>query len=167
MIDLFTSRTCAFSPCRTYRYELRIIWDVQRSPLMVIGLNPSKADENQDDPTLRRCQDFAHRWNHGGLVMTNLFAYRSTDPRAMLRFQGDAVGPDNDEALVRAVYECNFVLCAWGKHGAHQGRAATVYKRLHQFATLHCLRLNKDGSPEHPLYVPATTQPIPFPGAPA
>lgn len=172
--NLFLRRTCNFSQCRIYRYELRIIWDATREPKMFIGLNPSTADETQDDPTLRRCIDFARRWGAGGLVMANAAAYRSTDPKAMLRFVGDKVGPENTIAyLERLASGCaGTPIAAWGKHASkfHQqsndGLSECTWNRhqeLKRFmGPLDCLRLNKDGTPEHPLYVPGDTLPIPF-----
>jgi len=137
--DLFVNRT---QPVGSY--------------LMVIGLNPSTADETLDDPTIRRCKDFAKRWGFQALCMTNLFAWRATDPRDMKRMP-DPVGPENDKWLVRISRGAGMILAAWGKHGSHMNRAALILSGL---PTIHCLRTNKDGSPEHPLYVPAVTVPF-------
>ena len=78
-------RHAVFSPCRTYRYALSRVWAADKPYALFIGLNPSTADETLDDPTIRRCIDFAKRWGYGGLVMANLFAYRATDPAVMKR----------------------------------------------------------------------------------
>jgi hypothetical protein len=162
------ARDARFSLCRTYRYSLTRYWRHPGPELVVIGLNPSTADEKQDDPTIRRCIDFAQRWEFSGLIMLNLFAYRSTDPLG-LRGVADPVGPDND-AVLRSITRDRRVLCAWGAatkvsklvHGPN-GRARAV---LEQLATrdLVCLRRTKAGHPEHPLYVPGNTQPIRFGG---
>lgn len=167
-MNLLIERTCHFSPCRTYRYELRIIWDQTKRPQMFIGLNPSTADEENDDPTVRRCIDFAQRWGAGGLVMVNACAYRATDPKAMLKFAGDQVGSENTiEYLERLAVGCqNKPIAAWGKHADEiVGRAwrrgrGQCLKAL--MGPLDCLRLNGDGSPAHPLYLPKTLTPIPF-----
>ncbi|WP_368188730.1 DUF1643 domain-containing protein [Aeromonas sp. R7-3] len=78
-------RHAVFSPCRTYRYALSRVWATDKPYALFIGLNPSTADETLDDPTIRRCIDFAKRRGYGGLVMANLFAYRATDPEVMKR----------------------------------------------------------------------------------
>ena len=78
------TRTAEFSPCRRYRYTLSIEWDASKERVMFIGLNPSTADETKDDPTVRRCKQFAKDWGYGAMVMTNLFAWRDTDPKKML-----------------------------------------------------------------------------------
>lgn len=152
-----------FSPCRTWRYRLWRLWDDEIPPLNVIGLNPSTADETQDDPTVRRCLDFARRLGHGGLVMTNLFAYRATDPRA-LRAQLDPIGPDNDDELLNAAQTAGAVIAAWGRHGALRARGQRVLRLLcrEHGHTVLCLGENYDGSPKHPLYLAASTLPVPY-----
>lgn len=168
MSNLLTQRTCHFSPCRMYRYELRIIWDEARKPQMFIGLNPSTADEENDDPTIRRCIDYAQRWEAGGLVMTNACAFRATDPKVMLAHQGDPVGPENTtKYLERLAAGCqNKPIAAWGKHANDVKNILWTAGRGHFLKNimgpLDCLRLNGDGSPAHPLYLPARLAPIPF-----
>lgn len=156
-----------FSPCRKYRYELtRELGGLfgETAPLVVIGLNPSTADETKDDPTIRRCRGLAERLGCARLVMLNLFAYRATDPREM-KAQSDPVGIENDAYLAKWANAAGAILvAAWGKHGAHNARAAQVVQFLGgRGAKLQCLRYNADGSPEHPLYVPASEQLKPFP----
>lgn len=173
--NLFTERTCHFSPCRKYRYELRIIWDRTRKPQMIIGLNGSTADEEDDDPTVRRGIDFAQRWGAGGLVMCNAAAYRATDPRVMLK-AADPIGPENTISFLKRIAAgCfNRPIAAWGKHAAKLRWCSDSAHELcegqfnrHQelkllMGPLDCLRLNGDGSPCHPLYLPANLTPIPF-----
>lgn len=130
--------------------------------LMVIGLNPSTADETKDDPTIRRCIDFAKRWGYGALCMTNLFAWRDTKPENM-RLAADPVGVMNDSHLALTSDGAGIVLAAWGKHGAFKkrdDRVLRIMRELHR--PVYCLRRNQDGSPQHPLYVPAETKPILF-----
>ncbi len=123
---------------------------------MFVGLNPSTADEMQDDPTIRRCIAFAMAWGYSGLCMTNLFAFRATDPTDMLRAT-DPIGPQNDQVLRERAGRAGVVVAAWGVHGTHKNRAWAVRMMLPQ---LHCLRLTKDGHPGHPLYLPKTLVPV-------
>lgn len=153
-------RGARFSDCRTYRYTLWRIWDDEGAKVNVIGLNPSKADENADDPTIRRCIDFARRWGYGGLVMTNLFAYRSTDPKGLLSV-ADPVGPDNDQRLKEEAYDAGMAVAAWGAHPLAVARSEAVRPILERYYVMS-LGLTKDGAPRHPLYLPKTTQPLPF-----
>jgi hypothetical protein len=141
----------------TYRYTLwRDVRDLMtRWPdqyLMIIGLNPSTATGTEDDNTIRSCIRVTRRLSFGWLLMTNLFALRETQPEIMKRHPAP-VGPDNDKILVRYAAQAGFIICAWGKHGSHQDRARDVQSLLGSHP-LHCLRKNKDGSPEHPLYLP-------------
>jgi hypothetical protein len=152
-------RSAVFSDCRTYRYSLWRIWDEDGPKLNVIGLNPSVADENLDDPTIRRCIGFARDWGYGGLVMTNLFAYRSTDPRGLLAVD-DPVGPENDDIL--EFWACaGTPLAAWGAHPMARARSVQAMRML-SYLEFECLGLTKDGSPRHPLYVPKVTPRVRF-----
>lgn len=123
---------------------------------MVVGLNPSTADETDDDPTIRRCIAFAGAWGFGGLLMTNLFAYRATQTAELLA-QADPIGPENDRHLAEGARTSAVVVAAWGTLGNHLGRDALVRSMLPR---LHYLRLTKDGHPAHPLYLPAGLEPV-------
>ena len=68
-LSLFVQRSAEFSECRLYRYSLRIVWGTALPLASFVGLNPSTADEWQDDPTVRRCRTFAESWNCGGLLI--------------------------------------------------------------------------------------------------
>lgn len=156
-------KSATFSPCRKYRYSLWRTWfDLMEKPrgcVMFIGLNPSTADGKNDDPTIRRCIAYARAWGYGGLCMTNLFAFRATDPNDMMKAR-EPVGPENDEALIKLAKEAEIVIAAWGVRGSHRGRGDVVSMLLPR---LHYLRLTKDGFPEHPLYLPKTLTPIEWP----
>lgn len=123
---------------------------------MFIGLNPSTADETQDDPTVRRCIRYAQDWGFNALYMTNIFAFRATDPLVMKRFD-DPVGPQNDTALIRLAADAGIVIAAWGVHGTHMGRGDAVRLFLHR---MHVLKLTKGGHPCHPLYLKADLKPV-------
>ena len=146
------ARTTEFSPCRQYRYTLWRTWDMfLPTSLMVVGLNPSTADATQDDPTVRRCIDYAKRWGYGALCMTNIFGYRSTDPTHLGRI-ADPVGPANDAWLLTCAHAASLILVAWGVHGQRHGRAFQVETLLAPFE-LRCLGRTREGFPRHPLYV--------------
>ena len=115
-----THCSAELSPCRTYRYTLTRRWGAG-SYAMFIGLNPSTADETQDDPTIRRCIAFAKAWGHDALVMTNLFAFRATDPADMKR-DPEPVGTYNDWMLLTNAHLAGVVVAAWGTNGTFMGR---------------------------------------------
>jgi len=152
-------RSAWFSQCRKYRYALWRNWHIPSQKLayaMFVGLNPSTADETNDDPTIRRCISYAKAWGYTGLCMTNIFAYRATDPREMM-VQHDPIGEDNDRTLIDLAEAASVVVAAWGVHGVHRGRNEAIKKLL---PNLHYLRLTKDGHPGHPLYLPKTLEPV-------
>jgi hypothetical protein len=137
------------SSCRKYRYVLERSWAPELPTVMFIGLNPSTADGREDDPTVRRCIGFAMRWGFGALVLTNLFGYRTTDPRK-LTLVGDPVGPRNDRCIDEAVQRSDLLVAAWGTRGGYQDRDRSVSARIEN---LKCLGTTKSGHPRHPLYL--------------
>lgn len=154
MADLFAPTSDAlFSPCERYRYLLRRQLTATGGRVcLFVMLNPSTADATANDPTIRRCIKFAGRWGYDWLHVANLFAWRATDP-ADMRAAADPIGPDNNKNLRSAFAAADLVVCAWGKHGSHQSRSFAVCERLTPYRDLHCLAMNQDGSPKHPLYV--------------
>ena len=162
LADLFMQTGAEFSPCKTYRYRLWRTWDETRPSLVMLMLNPSIADENQNDPTVERCQRRAMAMQYGSLQVTNIFALVSTDPAGLYSCE-DPVGPGNNAAILDAVKDAGMVICAWGTHGKHQARAKEVVDMLRNAGvTPHCLGQNDDGSPKHPLYVAYSKTPQPF-----
>lgn len=151
--DAPVENDCHFSSDRKHRYTLlhRINPLFGNRLIMWIGLNPSKADEQQLDPTLTRIRSFSEREGYDGFLMTNIFGFRATDPKEMLRAH-DPVGPENDAALLAAAQRCGKVVAAWGAHGIHRDRARAVAQLLGRHK-LWCLGTTKDGHPRHPLYV--------------
>lgn len=148
---------------------LRITWDHSSKPQMFIGLNPSTADESHDDPTIRRCIDFAMRWGRGGIVMANAFAFRSTNPEPMIAMGLEAVGEENNiKYLERLASECAArPIACWGTKAKRvrwgfKGNLNREHELKIMMGPLDCLRITKEGCPEHPLYLPAKLMPIPY-----
>lgn len=160
-----------FSTCGKYRYALGRMWTPathhdRTKVLVVIGLNPSTADERQDDPTIRRCISFAKAWGHHGLTMLNLFAFRATDPKDMKAAIANGLdaygGPAQEEAL-RVFTEKRRVLCAWGANVddrtlAGHAKPVVAMVRLLGRELVH-LGLTDAGHPKHPLYLKGDLQP--------
>lgn len=141
------------SLCGTYRYTLSREWDDALPCCRWIMLNPSTADDRQDDPTIRRCIGFARAWGYGSIRVYNLFALRATNPDA-LRTASDPIGPDNDMHL-RSIERTASKVAAWGTHGEYLGRGDAVRSMVPQ---LSVLGFTKCGHPRHPLYVRADTE---------
>lgn len=152
MNELFTETGAEFSPCGKYRYCLWRIWDESLPRIVFIGLNPSTADANLDDPTIRRVKRFAKDWGYGGVYMMNLFAMTSPNPKDLLTCP-DPIG-ENDSWLLKISAQVTTVLFAWGSFKQAKDRAYVVSK---MFSQAVCLGITADGSPKHPLYIKADT----------
>ena len=149
-----------FSPDRVYRYSLvRSVSMWGKGRCCFVMLNPSTADEVQNDPTVTRCINFAAGWGYASLLVVNIFALRATDP-AQLRKVADPVGPENDGHLERAFQESDLVIAAWGNHGQLGSRSSDVLELMARTDTpVRCLGLTRLGEPRHPLYVRQETRP--------
>lgn len=149
------------SPCQQYRYSLWREWKEGDGYVTFIGLNPSTADAVYNDATIRRCISFAKDWGYAGLMMVNLFAYRSMKPERLLSVH-DPIGPSNDDYLVKLVKHSSLTVAAWGTNGGIMQRNEKVAKLIRTKlpdTKLHMLRLTKCGNPCHPLYLPKTLTP--------
>lgn len=149
-------RSARISGDQKYRYELSRIWSDRLPVLCTIMLNPSTASEYADDATIRRLIGFCMRFGFGGFVVVNLFAFRATKPAEMLR-AADPIGPENNAAIVEALLRCKKVLCAWGSNAAGTQRERDVRDLLRVCGVdTYALRVNRDGTPAHPLMLPYT-----------
>lgn len=156
-------RQAVISECGRYRYGLRRQWFGVGPRALFIMLNPSTADAELDDPTIRRCIGFARRFGCSGVDVVNLYAWRATKP-ADLWTADDPVGPKNDEWLTRAFRAARLldapVVAAWGAH-ARPGRVAEVLS-LPYADRLQALGVTKAGAPRHPLYLRADADLTPW-----
>jgi hypothetical protein len=157
-------KTADISPDGVYRYTLNRIWGSGRGVLPWIMLNPSTADHEVDDPTIRRCIGFARSLGYAGITVTNLYAFRATDPRALLGAT-DPVGPRNDTILRRTMVAAAGdglpVIAAWGVN-ARPERVAELLT-WPGADRLHCLGVTRDGYPRHPLYLSKDAALSPWP----
>jgi hypothetical protein len=154
-----------FSEDRRYRFSLPRMFDPRGAEradrlCLFVMLNPSTADDERNDPTVTRAIGYAQGWGYDGLLVGNVYGFRSTDPRA-LRGEKDPVGIENDAYLCAMACLSSLIVCAWGTHVPDE-RADAVRSLLEQVRPLHFLRLNKGGSPCHPLYLPSALKPQPW-----
>jgi hypothetical protein len=151
--------TAVYSDCERYRYSLTRVWDTTGRRVVFVMLNPSKATEVQNDPTIHRCEQRARTLGFGGLRAVNLFALRATDPRDM-RAASDPAGAENQTALDEAATWADMIVAAWGVHGAHReaGPVTAARLRMNGHSLFH-LGLTKAGHPRHPLYLPYSALP--------
>ena len=164
---MIMQRRAVFSEDRQYRYLLERVWNEKHPPIGFVLHNPSTADENQEDPTLRRCLDFAQRWGYGSLRLGNLFAFRATNP-ADMRKAPDPIGQDNDRYLRDIADTCLVVIAGWGALTVAWQTKQRDRVLLLLGGDLRCLRVTKNGDAQHPLYIPKTATPqwYPYPKQP-
>jgi hypothetical protein len=160
MSDLFASSSAVMSKCGLYRYRLDRRWG-DGPTCGFIMLNPSKADADVDDPTIRRCIGFARREGCGALMVGNLFAFRATNPEVMADAE-DPFGPENRHFLMNMVERVDGpLIAAWGSHWMADD-AVSEWVRSAGGSRLLCLGRTKVGAPRHPLYVRADAPLMPF-----
>ena len=147
-MGLLVNKNATFSDCRKYRYALSRTWNSKKKTILFIGLNPSTADEKIDDPTIRRCVNYAQNWGYGSLLMVNLFAYMTTIPTELKKVR-NPIGNDNDLHIIELSKKADLAVAAWGNEGSLLNRDKEIKKIL---PNLMCLKINKSGQPAHPLY---------------
>jgi hypothetical protein len=151
-----------FSRDKKYRYCLTRSWETYGRRLLFCMLNPSTADEFKNDPTVERCQNRAMAMGFGQLVVVNIFALRSTDPKALYKAE-DPYGTENMRIIIESALSSEMVICGWGKHGSLHNHGKFVLQKLCNHGIIpHALKLNKDGSPAHPLYIGYDVKPFPI-----
>lgn len=171
-----TAKSALISGCGQYRYDLWRRWDESKPYVAFICLNPSTADAEEDDPTVRRCVAYAKAWGFGAVCILNLFAYRATDPAEMKKAP-DPVGEWNNQMIVNTVHRAGLVVAAWGTHGdfdpVRMGvegatrqdgpRAGVVLGLLRNMRVqAHALKITKQGAPGHPLYLRKDAKPASY-----
>lgn len=159
------NRSAKISSDGRYRYKLIRQWG-DGIPLTIVMLNPSTADAEHDDPTIRKCMGFARRWNNVGICVLNLYGFRATSPRDLFR-EDHPIGPGNDIEIfstIRAAGKDGLhpVLCAWGDN-AEPERVRNVMRIIQlSNGSPFCLGWTKRSQPMHPLYRPYESERQPF-----
>lgn len=170
-------RGADISPCGLYRYSLWRRWDRSKPAVLFVMLNPSTADADNDDPTIRRCIAFAKRWDAGGIRVCNLYAYRATKPTELTEAAGAGIDPvadppagrlqnKNDSATIAAASDAGRIIAAWGAWpGPFETRHWRVLELLRKAGPVEVLAWTKHGQPRHPLYVRGDVKPEVWEGA--
>lgn len=158
-------RDAAFSECGKYRWWLRRDWSHQMfgepdDPVVFVGLNPSIADAEIDDPTIRRCIGFAKNWGSTALIMVNLFPLIETDSKKLTACAAGAMDQNRRE-IYQQTKDAGMTVVAWGAHDMARREGPNV---IHHwiYGRPMCLGLTKDGWPKHPLYLRRDTEPVPY-----
>lgn len=119
------------------------------------GLNPSVADHEIDDPTIRREVGFTRAWGFARYLKGNVYALRSTDPKALYSAV-DPVGPRNRATLKALMDRADLIVAAWGANKLHPA-AIEIAQMILADPRTRCLGVTKGGAPKHPLYLAKTT----------
>ena len=161
------SNGAIFSPDRKYRFKL---WRIVRDNLPIsitftvlfIGLNPSTANESEDDPTIRRCMGFAKEWGFAKMYMGNLFSYVTAYPKELTVENCTEYDKENRESLKQMARESLRVVYCWGNNGwiRNQGKIIAEYVDMQSNLSPVCFGLNQNGTPKHPLYLPKNAEVI-------
>jgi len=151
------NKTANISPCGKYRYMLGRIWDKNKKIVLYIGINPNTADDKIDNPTITRLIGFSKEFGYGGMIVVNLFAYRTPNPKDLLLVE-DPVGPLNESALITFGITCDDVVFMWGDSPT-LGRDKIAPE---MFPLALCFGRSKRGNPKHPLYLKTGTPLQPF-----
>lgn len=155
------SASAVISDDEVRRYALRRCWDRELPAVFFLMLNPSTADAAQDDPTIRKCIGFAKSWGYGSLLVGNLWPYRSFDPsRLMSHFDCGEIDEDNEWWICAMHASAHATIAAWGVADIFKYEQGSPAART--LLNTYCLKRTKNGSPQHPLYIPGETTPIEF-----
>ena len=159
MTDLFLERDAVISDCGKYRYLLRRTWDHGRLRALFVMLNPSTADAEIDDATIRSCIRLSKNWGYGSFEVVNLYGWRATDPKELI-LAPNPVGSDNDAIAGAAVGRCDVTICAWGANKMAGPRERSMWGLIKsRRPAAFCLGTTKAGHPKHPLYIKTGTIP--------
>jgi hypothetical protein len=163
-MDGQTQIGAVISDCREYRYVLWRQWDPAKPTVLFVMLNPSTADEQYDDATIRRCMSYAKLWGFGMLRVVNLYALRSRHP-GYLAIHPAPVGPQNDRHIAAEAGRATLIVTAWGASEHLKDRDKAVLAGLAAAVPdkLCYLRRTRDGHPGHPLYLPRDLKPVLWP----
>lgn len=161
-------KDCYISDDLLYRYELYRNWDASKEMVFFIMLNPSKADAESDDPTIRRCIGFAKSWGYGSICVGNLFPFRTTDPKTLLKCE-NPFGERNIKHLKYMSQISSMTICAWGNKAIVDNILKTnkcsigdLIGGIEGAEDLHCIAVSKDNVPKCPLYLKSDLLPVPY-----
>lgn len=159
------------SECGKYRYKL---WRAEKKHpdriCMFIMLNPSTADGDMDDPTIRRCMAFASSWGYDAILVGNVLPYRATDPGDLFIAMNSGVESNylkNLDYIMEMIDMAKIVVCAWG-NGVNDLFPTSPNSFFELVAVgeyqskMRYLDLTINGIPKHPLYLKGDLKPQPF-----
>ena len=139
-------REAEFSIDKKERYSLKREWDKSKNKILYIMLNPSLADDKNDDPTIRRLINFTKKFNYGGFLVGNIFTTITPNPKELDKSKG--MSDKNFEELIKLINKVDQIVYAWG----NSVEEPQHLKEL--ILSPKCFGKNLNGTPKHPLYLP-------------
>ena len=147
-------REAEFSIDKKERYSLKREWDKSKNKILYIMLNPSKADDKKDDPTIRRLVNFTKKFNYGGFLVGNIFTTITPNPKEIDKSKG--ISGRNLEELLKLINTVDQIVYAWG----NTNEEPQLLKEL--VLSPKCFGKNFNGTPKHPLYLPKNSKLIDY-----
>ena len=141
-----------------YRY---ILGTRGQKPLICIGINPSTAQPDDLDNTLKSVQRIALGNGYDSFLMVNVYAQRATDPDAMEKVCNPLLHRENMEAFryVLSLSDSPAIWAAWGAVIEKRGYLKDCLRDMLDIgrkygAQWYCAgAITKKGHPHHPLYL--------------
>lgn len=159
-------KLAVLSSCGAFRYWLERHWDAALPRMCIVMLNPSTADAEQDDPTIKRCVEIAKHNLYGAIEVVNLFAFRATDPKDLRKAGWPTGSWENNDHIAKTASRCAVTVCAWGGGAKTTTRPDEVLSNLRRLGVrTKAFAITPHGHPQHPLYVPIETVLVDFPCA--
>ena len=147
-------REAEFSIDKKERYSLKREWDNSKNKILYIMLNPSLADDKNDDPTIRRLINFTKKFNSGGFLVGNIFTTITPNPKELDKSKG--MSDKNFEELIKLINKVDQIVYAWGS----SIEEPQLLKKL--VLSPKCFGKNVNGTPKHPLYLPKDSKLIAY-----
>ena len=141
-----------------YRY---ILGTRGQKPLICIGINPSTAQPDDLDNTLKSVQRIALGNGYDSFLMFNVYAQRATDPDAMEKVCNPLLHRENMEAFryVLSLSDSPAIWAAWGAVIEKRGYLKDCLRDMLDIGRKYAAQwycagaITKKGHPHHPLYL--------------
>ena len=156
-------RSAIFDEHMRYRYSLTRVWNEKGPKVVFIMLNPSLANDKEDDRTTKRIINFAKKFGYGSLEVVNLFAYITPKYIELKDLEkSEAVGKENNKYLIRALKSADKIIAAWGENGTIHQRHEEIVQIIDGYDIDSLGSPTRDGHPRHPLYLSNDIELLPY-----
>jgi len=140
----------------TARY---LLGEKGRHSLVCVGINPSTAEPNNLDNTLRNVKSRAEALGYDSWLMINVYPQRATNPNELHKTLDEEMHGANMKEIKAALNKTEFdIWAAWGtlieKRAYLWNCLKDIYSMIGvQSAWYSIGKISKNGHPHHPLYL--------------